>query len=417
MRYRKKHKKFQGGGSFDLQGALTGVGQGLGGTDMMGNALPGMIPGGGIISGAGDVFGGIAGIIGAGKDIKRGKKQKKKANQAIKDFYKAEGEGKYDYLTSQAERDLATAGLRKTDQSQMASNLATSLGAMSSDPRALLGGAAGLQMAADQSALAAQKMDVDRELAAKGRLASQEQTTLDRNRALDRQLGLRQLGQSEQAKAQAIQNIEAARQARREGIGNVIKGVANIGIGIASGGALSLPGGGGGGSTATPAPAPAPAPPVAGGGGAGGYGGYGGGSGIGGLEYEDALNRELQGYGNQEGGRIPYMEEGGQMPEQEGGDLLSKILGRAEGRNMDKTPGEFSHEKNPIHMIDDSGNKVGEATGGEYILNPTQAEEIDKVQQNIADKVEGGKKPSREELMLLYKAVRGVFSQPQFDEE
>ena len=111
------------------------------------------------------------------------------------------------------------------------------------------------------------------------------------------------------------------------------------------------------------------------------------------------------------------MEEGGQMPEQEGGDLLSKILGQAEGRNMDKTPGEFSHERNPIHMVDDSGNKVGEATGGEYILNPTQAEEIDKVQQDIADKVEGGKKPSREELMLLYKAVRGVFSQPQFDEE
>ena len=415
MKNRKKIKKYEVGGGFDLQGALTGVAQGAGGTDMLGNALPGMIPGGGIISGAGDVFGGIAGIIGAGKDIRRGKKQKKKANQAIKDFYKSEGEGKYDYLTSQAERDLATAGLRKTDQSQMASNLATSLGALSSDPRALLGGAAGLQMAADKSALAAQKMDVDRELSAKGRLASQEQTTLDRNRALDRQLGLRQLGQSEQAKAQAIQNIGAARQARREGIGNVIKGVANIGIGIASGGALSLPGGGGGGGGGSTSAA-APPPAAAGGGGAGGYGGYGGGSGIGGLEYEDALNRELQGY-TQEGGRIPYMEEGGQMPEQEGGDLLSKILGQAEGRNMDKTPGEFSHERNPIHMVDDSGNKVGEATGGEYILNPTQAEEIDKVQQDIADKVEGGKKPSREELMLLYKAVRGVFSQPQFDEE
>ena len=414
MKHRKKIKKYQEGGSYDLRGALTGVAQGAGGTDMLGNALPGMIPGGGIISGAGDVFGGIAGIIGAKKDIERGKRQKKKANQAIKDFYKSEGEGKYDYLTSQAERDLATAGLRKTDQSQMASNLATSLGALSSDPRALLGGAAGLQMAADKSALAAQKMDVDRELAAKGRLASQEQTTLDRNRALDRQLGLRQLGQSEQAKAQAIQNIEAARQARREGIGNVIKGVANIGIGIASGGMLSLPGGGGGGrSTQAPAPAPAAAPAVGGGVG----GGYGGGSGIGGLEYEDALNQELAGYGNQEGGRIPYMEEGGQMPEQEGGDLISRLLGEAEGRNMDKTPGEFSHERNPIHMVDDSGNKVGEATGGEYILNPTQAEEIDKVQQDIADKVEGGKKPSREELMLLYKAVRGVFSQPQFDEE
>ena len=414
MKHRRKIKKYQEGGSYDLRGALTGVREGLGGTDILGNALPGMIPGGGIISGAGDVVGGIADIFAAKKDIARGRKQKRKASQKIKDFYKAEGEGKYDYLTSQAERDLATAGLRRTDQSQMASNLATSLGALGTDPRALLGGAAGLQMAADQSALAAQKMDVDRELAAKGRLARQEQITLDRNRALDRALGMRQLGQSEQAKAQAIENIEGARQARREGIGNIIKGAANIGIGIASGGALSLPGGGGGGrnrgtDSATPEATPSPS------GGTVGTGAVGG-SGIGGIEAEDALRRELAGF-TQAGGRIPHMEEGGQMPEQGGEDLISRLLGQAEGRNMDKTPGEFSHERNPIHMIDDSGNKVGEATGGEYILNPTQAEEIDRVQQDIADKVEEGKKPSREELMLLYKAVRGVFSQPQFDEE
>ncbi len=410
MNNSKKYKKYQNGGG--LQGALTGVQQGAGGTDILGNALPGMIPGGGIISGGADILGGIGDIISAGQDIKRAKKQRKKASGQIKDFYEAEGKGKYDFLTSQAQRDLATAGIRKTDQSQMASNLATSLGAMSSDPRALLGGAAGLQMAADKSALAAQQTDVNRELAAKTRLAGQEQRTLDQNRSLDRALGMRQLGQAEQAKAQAIQNAEAARQARREGIGNVVKGVANVGIGIASGGALSLPGGGGGGGGAatrslqdqnTQNTLLAPQ----------------GGTGVGSLGYQDALQQELDGYGNQEeGGRIPYMQEGGQMPEPEGGggDLLSRLLGAAEGRNMDKTPGEFSHEENPIHMVDDSGNKVGEATGGEYILNPTQAEEIDKVQQGISEKVETGKKPSRQELMLLYKAVRGVFSQPQFDE-
>lgn len=412
MNNSKKYKKYQNGGGFDLQGALTGVQQGAGGTDILDNALPGMIPGGGIISGGADIIGGIGDIISSGKDIRRAKKQRKKASGQIKDFYEAEGRGKYDFLTSQAQRDLATAGIRKTDQSQMASNLATSLGAMSSDPRALLGGAAGLQMAADKSALAAQQTDVNRELAAKTRLAGQEQRTLDQNRSLDRALGMRQLGQAEQAKAQAIQNAEAARQARREGIGNIVKGVANVGIGIASGGTLSLPGGGGGGgggaatrslqdqNTQNVFLAPQ------------------GGTGVGSLGYQDALQQELSGYGNQEGGRIPYMQEGGQMPEPEGGggDLLSRLLGAAEGRNMDKTPGEFSHEENPIHMVDDSGNKVGEATGGEYILNPTQAEEIDKVQQGISEKVETGKKPSRQELMLLYKAVRGVFSQPQFDE-
>ena len=152
---------------------------------------------------------------------------------------------------------------------------------------------------------------------------------------------MRQLGQSEQAKAQAIQNAEAARQARREGIGNVIKGIANVGLGIASGGTLSLPGGGGGGgSTTTAAQDQAMQDALL---------AEQGGPGLGSLGYQDALDAELASYGKQEGGRIPYMEEGGQMPEQGGGDLLSQILGAAEGRNMDKTPGEFSHEENPIH--------------------------------------------------------------------
>ena len=43
-----------------------------------------------------------------------------------------------------------------------------------------------------------------------------------------------------------------------------------------------------------------------------------------------------------------------------------------------KTQGEFSHETNPITMTDKNGNVVGEATGGEYILNPTQAKAISK---------------------------------------
>ena len=40
-----------------------------------------------------------------------------------------------------------------------------------------------------------------------------------------------------------------------------------------------------------------------------------------------------------------------------------------------KTPGEFSHEKNPIDLVQD-GKKIGEATGGEYIFNPEQSEKM-----------------------------------------
>jgi hypothetical protein len=40
-----------------------------------------------------------------------------------------------------------------------------------------------------------------------------------------------------------------------------------------------------------------------------------------------------------------------------------------------KTPGKFSHKSNPINIVKD-GDKIGEMTGGEYILNPTQAKDI-----------------------------------------
>ena len=41
------------------------------------------------------------------------------------------------------------------------------------------------------------------------------------------------------------------------------------------------------------------------------------------------------------------------------------------------TDGAFNHNTNPIDLVQD-GQKVGEATGGEYILNPEQAAAIAK---------------------------------------
>jgi hypothetical protein len=39
------------------------------------------------------------------------------------------------------------------------------------------------------------------------------------------------------------------------------------------------------------------------------------------------------------------------------------------------TKGKFSHKENPIHLVQ-NGEKVGEATGGEYVINPEQARQI-----------------------------------------
>jgi len=45
-----------------------------------------------------------------------------------------------------------------------------------------------------------------------------------------------------------------------------------------------------------------------------------------------------------------------------------------------KTPGKFSHDKNPIDIVK-NGAKIGEMTGGEYVFNPTQ---MSKIKNHVA---------------------------------
>ena len=72
-----------------------------------------------------------------------------------------------------------------------------------------------------------------------------------------------------------------------------------------------------------------------------------------------------------------------------------------------KTPGEFSHDTNPIDIIRE-GKKIGEMTGGEYVINPEQAAGMEKAY----DKAKKNK--SRANLIDLFNAVRFI-DEPQFD--
>jgi len=72
-----------------------------------------------------------------------------------------------------------------------------------------------------------------------------------------------------------------------------------------------------------------------------------------------------------------------------------------------KTPGEFSHDTNPIDIIRE-GKKIGEMTGGEYVINPEQASGMEKAYNKAK------KNKSRANLMDLFNAVRFI-DEPQFD--
>jgi len=115
-------------------------------------------------------------------------------------------------------------------------------------------------------------------------------------------------------------------------------------------------------------------------------------------------------------------EKGMKIPEfQEGGDVMQQLLA-AQGQGgggvppRQDLPGEESHEANPISMVAPDGEVVGEATGGEIILNGEQTEDIENAVAMVDQAVESGQEPSKEALMALYEAVSKTLSQPQFQD-
>ena len=58
-----------------------------------------------------------------------------------------------------------------------------------------------------------------------------------------------------------------------------------------------------------------------------------------------------------------------------GASAMAKNGGSIDAEEGGVTPGKFSHEENPIDMVQD-GEKIGEATGGELILPPDDVEAV-----------------------------------------
>ena len=233
--------------------------------------------------------------------------------------------GKYDARVAQAQRDLAQAGMRKSDTTPLQEASAGAMKALSSDPRALAGALTGIQRTEASGRMAMQEQDLQRELAAKGNLANLEQSALDTNTGFRRNLGYEKFQRNIDAERMAKQNIETLMDRRSDAWTDIAGGV----------------------------------------------------------------------LGAAQSAFMPTMEK---------------------GAKVQKTPGDFSHKKNPIDIMKD-GMKVGEMTGGEYIINPEQADTIEDAFEKIKENQKKGKQPSTQELMMLYKAVRSVFSQPQFQDE
>ncbi len=104
--------------------------------------------------------------------------------------------------------------------------------------------------------------------------------------------------------------------------------------------------------------------------------------------------RMSQGLGGGTGGSGGFGSAGLEVVKDSNGDPVKNAQGQTQYRDtatgetmffkaggVQKTPGEFSHAKNPIDIMKD-GAKIGEMTGGEYIFNPRQASTL----QSLASK-------------------------------
>lgn len=96
-------------------------------------------------------------------------------------------------------------------------------------------------------------------------------------------------------------------------------------------------------------------------------------------------------------GGLPYSQ-------QELGEFPELITGEDGMKAPMVTPGEFSHDTNPIDMVAEDGTKVGEVTGGELIFNPDQSETIEE----LVEKGDG-------EALIMY--LKQLLEQPQFEEQ
>ena len=71
------------------------------------------------------------------------------------------------------------------------------------------------------------------------------------------------------------------------------------------------------------------------------------------------------------------------------------MMNAEKGAKIKETPGEFSHDTNPIHLVR-NGKKIGEATGGELIFNPEQSGKIEQLASE-------GDSPLHKYLRTLFK--------------
>lgn len=413
----REHKKYQDGGTTQgnynfLTGTYTS------GTVNPFTGMPNVMSTG--VSGAaglGTLAGGLVDLFGSKERINEQKGFRTDAQNRIKNFYSDAAEGTYDFTADfkvdKGFSDLYNMSRTKTSTDPLLRAQGTGLSALNqAGGRTLLAGLNPLLQNTAQQEVNIGLSDLQREMAGLSQLSQMRQGAADRNKQIElqnqqfaRDLALRRLEQDEMAQATAEQNIEALEQGRRDAFGNIASGIVQTGLSFINPFAekgMKVPNYRQGGSFPDH-------------------------SGDGKITQKDILMEKgvipkpgaKAEYGMKYpgGGMMPRAYQmGGGMPAGPNAGVLAQIMGGGKPPVQGPLPGPASHETNPIDMVDKNGEKVGEAMGGEFIINGDQADGMMAEYKDVREKIKSGEKPTEDEWMEFYEAVDSVFSQPQFQD-
>jgi hypothetical protein len=109
-------------------------------------------------------------------------------------------------------------------------------------------------------------------------------------------------------------------------------------------------------------------------------------------------------------------EEG--MMYMRGGSVMNDIMQAGGGMPpvQGPMPGPASHDTNPLHVVDNNGEKQAEIMGDEFIIRSDMAQDMSDGMAMIKEKIESGGEPSQEEWMKFYDSVESVIGMPQFQD-
>jgi len=296
----------------------------------------------------------LADFFTAGSQIENQEGFQRTAQFDIDKFYEDFEAGKYDARMDQKMLDAFSVGRRGVfNPDPTLAALTTSLASAQNDPRTMAAVLPGLNTSATQGLQGLQQQEFQNELGSRMTEGQAYQGLAQSNLDFMRGIYGQKLQGDQAAYATAQQNIEQLRAAKAAAPYNFAAGLAQTGGGVAAG--------------------------------------WMGKDGMKIPEYQDGGNvmQQILSSQGQEGGGVPPRQD---------------------------LPGEENHESNPISMVAPDGEVVGEATGGEIILNGEQTEEIESAVAMVDQAVEAGGEPPMEALMALYEAVSGVLSQPQFQD-